>query len=256
MMMEARFTPTVILLALEKSRTRNSSSVGAADFCGGASRLVGTKIGYSRPVNNRLGSGRSVVALVVAVALALGAARVSAATDPRELKAREDFAAGRFQDALDIFARLYAESLHPNYLRNIARCYQKLGQPERAIDSFRDYLQKAKDITPDEKKEIDGYIKEMEDLKRAKEASAQPAAPAPLPAAPAPASPAASGAGAVVVDNPSAEVSPAEKPLYAKWWFWTLIGTAAVAAGVGIAAAAGVFTKTQNAPCTPPTMCP
>lgn len=196
-----------------------------------------------------------MTALVVAVALALGATRVSAATDARELKAREDFAAGRFQDALDIFARLYAESLHPNYLRNIARCYQKLGQPDRAIDSFRDYLQKAKGVAPDEKKEIDGYIKEMEDLKREKEAAAPPAAPAPLPAAPEPKS-AASSAGAVVVNTSPAEPAPEERPIYTKWWFWTLIGGAAIAAGVGIAAATGAFTKTQNAPCTPPTMCP
>jgi len=219
------------------------------------------QIGYSRdPVTNRLNSararGRWLTALVVTVALALGATRVSAATDARELKAREDFAAGRFQDALDIFARLYAESLHPNYLRNIARCYQKLGQPDRAIDSFRDYLQKAKGVTADEKKEIDGYIKEMEDLKREKEAAAPPAAaPAPLPAAPEP-KPAASSSAAVVVNTSPTEPAPEEKPIYTKWWFWTLIGGAAIAAGVGIAAATGAFTKTQNAPCTPPTMCP
>jgi tetratricopeptide (TPR) repeat protein len=212
---------------------------------------------FSRAVTKHLNAGKRVAALVIAVALALGAARVSAATDARELKAREDFAAGRFQDALDIFARLYAESLHPVYLRNIARCYQKLGQPDRAIDSFRDYLQKAKDVTPDEKKEIDGYIKEMEDLKREKAAAARPAAaPAPLPAAPEPAAPATSGTAVAVVNNPPAESTPAEKPIYTKWWFWTLIGGAAIAAGVGIAAAAGVFTKTENAPCAPPTMCP
>ena len=195
--------------------------------------------------------------MVVAVALALGAARVSAATDARELKAREEFAGGRFQDALDIFARLYAESLHPNYLRNIARCYQKLGQPDRAIDSFRDYLQKAKDVTPDERKEVDGYIKEMEDLKRQQAAAHPAAAPAALPAAPEPAAAPASGASVVVVNNPPASSAPEETPIYSKWWFWTLIGGAAIAAGVGIAAAAGVFTKTQNAPCPPaPAVCP
>jgi tetratricopeptide (TPR) repeat protein len=198
-----------------------------------------------------------VVAVVVAVALVLGAARVSAATDPRELKAREEFAGGRFQDALDIFARLYAESLHPNYLRNIARCYQKLGQPDRAIDSFRDYLQKAKDVTPDERKEVDGYIKEMEDLKRQQAAAHPAAAPVALPAAPEPAAAPASGAAVVVVQNPPASSAPEESPIYSKWWFWTLIGGAAIAAGVGIAAAAGVFTKTQNAPCPPaPAVCP
>jgi tetratricopeptide (TPR) repeat protein len=197
---------------------------------------------------------------LLAAALAFGAARVQAATDAREIKAREDFAAGRFQDALDIFARLYAESLHPNYLRNIARCYQNLGQPDRAISTFRDYLHKAKDLTPDERKEVEGYIKEMEDLKREREGEAQPATPSPLPAAPepAPAAAATPAATQVVVVNTPEATPPAETPIYAKWWFWTLIGGAAIAAGVGIAAATGAFTKTQNATC--PTsagfMCP
>jgi hypothetical protein len=57
-------------------------------------------------------SGKQFAAVLVVVALALGAVRAEAA-DSREVKAREDFAAGRFQEALDIFARLYAETLHP-----------------------------------------------------------------------------------------------------------------------------------------------
>jgi tetratricopeptide (TPR) repeat protein len=91
-----------------------------------------------------------VAAVVVVFALGLAAVRAQAASDTREIKAREDFAAGRFQEALDIFARLYAESLHPIYLRNIGRCYQGLQNPDRAIATFRDYLRKAKGITPDE----------------------------------------------------------------------------------------------------------
>jgi hypothetical protein len=49
-----------------------------------------------------------VAAVAVVFALALGSVRAQAASDTREIKAREDFAAGRFQEALDIFARLYA----------------------------------------------------------------------------------------------------------------------------------------------------
>ena len=75
-----------------------------------------------------------MAAVVVVFALGLGAVRAQAASDTREIKAREDFAAGRFQEALDIFARLYAESLHPIYLRNIGRCYQGMRNPDRAID--------------------------------------------------------------------------------------------------------------------------
>ena len=68
------------------------------------------------------------------------ATRTAMAADQRELKAREAFAAQRYQDALDLFAKLYAETLHPIYLRNIGRCYQKLGQPVKAIDAFQEYL--------------------------------------------------------------------------------------------------------------------
>jgi tetratricopeptide (TPR) repeat protein len=195
------------------------------------------------------------LALVVCVLVAVFAARAMGAPDPRELKAREDFAGGRYQEALDLFARLYAESLHPNYLRNIGRCYQNLGQPDRAINSFRDYLHKAKDLSPDEHQEIEGYIKEMEDLKSQRAgtpgAADHPtgsAAPVvPLPASGNPGSEAA--APEAIVSAPAPAPQPTEgPPVYERWWCWALIG-GAVAIGIGAAAAAGVFTKTQDASC-------
>ena len=38
--------------------------------------------------------------------------------------------------------------MHPTYLRNIARCHQNLGNPDKAISSFREYLRKARDLHP------------------------------------------------------------------------------------------------------------
>jgi hypothetical protein len=197
--------------------------------------------------------------LIVGILLAVFAARAIAAPDPREIKAREDFAGGRYQEALDLFARLYAESLHPNYLRNIGRCYQNLDQPERAISSFRDYLRKAKDLSADERQEIEGYIKEMEDLKRQQEgraaAAAQPATPT-APVVPLPASGSQVAPEVVVVTTPEAVAPPVEaKPVYERWWFWTLIG-GAVAVGLGAAAAGGLFTKTEDASCPKMVNCP
>ena len=127
---------------------------------------------------------------MLAAALLAPSARAYAAPDARELKAREYFASRRYQEALDLFAKLYAESLHPNYLRNIGRCYQNLGQPDRAIVSFHDYLRKAK-VSPEERIEIEGFIKEMEDLKRQQQetAASAPAPVTPLPAADAAAPP-------------------------------------------------------------------
>jgi tetratricopeptide (TPR) repeat protein len=194
-----------------------------------------------------------VVAVVACLALALLCARAGAATDPREIKAREDFVGGRYQEALDLFAKLYAETLHPNYLRNIGRCYQNLSEPERAISSFRDYLRKGKDISPAEHSEIDGYIAEMEALKRQRAAASEspPAAEHPAPVVPLPSSGESSASAPLVIVEPasaSAPQSEAPTPVYGRWWFWALIA-GVVAAGVGVAAAAGAFTKTQDASC-------
>jgi hypothetical protein len=198
--------------------------------------------------------------LVIGIVVAVSAARAMGAPDPRELKAREDFAGGRYQEALDLFARLYAESLHPNYLRNIGRCYQNLGQPDRAINSFRDYLRKGKEISADEHQEIEGYIKEMEDLKRQREGTASAEdhpVNAAAPVVPLPAS-GSQPAPEVIVVTPAPAAAPApaeETPVYERWWFWTLVG-GAVAIGLGAAAVAGVFTKTQDATCPMGFKCP
>jgi hypothetical protein len=197
------------------------------------------------------------LAVVLAGTLALFAARHAQAADAREIKAREAFAAQRYQDALDLFAKLYADTLHPTYLRNIGRCYQNLDEPDRAISSFREYLRKAKNPTADETREVEGYIKEMEELKRRKEARASSAseqpktdssdAPVkPLPSASGP--PASASATASVVLAPPPPKAEESSPFYTRWWFWTIVG-GAIAAGVGIAFAAGVFTKTQDGPC-------
>jgi hypothetical protein len=207
--------------------------------------------------------GRKVV-LVGLLTLAAGLARPAhAATDPRELQARQDFVEGRYQEALDLFARLYAETLHPNYLRNIGRCYQNLHQPDKAITNFRDYLHKAKDVTPAEQQEIEGYIKEMEDLKSQKEAAAPSTTASTTPVTPLPAAtdstttpaPATSSSVAVVTTDSSAPPPESSPPLYQRWWFWALV-VGAVAAGVGVAAAAGAFTKTQDASCPSGFNCP
>jgi hypothetical protein len=177
-----------------------------------------------------------------------------------ELTARQAFAASRYDEAIEIFAQLYAETLNPIYLRNIGRCHQKKREPEKAIDAFQDYLAKGKSITPSERKEIQGYIKDMEQLRddQAKEreaAAAKTFAPAPGPTT----NP--NGPGPVIVNvapgpnpnavttlppsndpgNPTLVATPGSRPpveenhpIYTRWWFWTALGV--VAAG-GVAAA-------------------
>lgn len=215
--------------------------------------------------------------LVVGLALA-GAARADHAA---EMKAREDFAAGRYNQALETFAKLYAETLNPVYLRNIGRCHQKLREPDKAIDSFRDYLTKGKTITPEERAEISGYIKEMEALRaeqaeEAKQAAVPPATPrtavpetpaAVQPIAPAPGLPANAGASSSPGLAPNAQAPrptyatepnttlvaqpgppPEEsRPFYGRWWFWTIVGAAVVG---GVAATVALTGGTIKPACT------
>jgi tetratricopeptide (TPR) repeat protein len=124
------------------------------------------------------------VALLLTLAAA-GAVR-AAPLDAREREARADFAAGRYQKALDTFAGLFAETADPIYLRNIARCYQKMKKPQEAIDSFQEYLRKGRNISKSERQEVDGYIKEMEALKASEAAAAPPATPPPATTVPPP----------------------------------------------------------------------
>jgi len=194
-----------------------------------------------------------------------------------EMKAREAFAAGRYDEALQTFAKLYAETLNPIYLRNIGRCQQKLKQPDKAIDAFHDYLIKGgKKISADEKAEINGYIKEMEALRDEQAAKQQATPVTPVPpvqpiqpaqpegpppgytAQPAPAYPGAEGAPAyppggnqqpsgALVAQPAEPQSGSSGAVYTKWWFWTIVG-AVVVGGVVTAVALSSGTSKPDCP--------
>ena len=166
-----------------------------------------------------------------------GVARAAEEND--EHRALKFFATGEYKQALDIYAKLYADTLHPTYLRNIARCYQNLGDVDKAISSFREYLRKAKDVNPKQRAEVEGYIAELEQKKAAQASPAPvsppPASPPPPPAAPPPApAPAAPepaplvGPPTVTAPSPSRDGDAA--PVYTRWWFWAAAGGVAVAA--------------------------
>ncbi len=104
----------------------------------------------------------------------------------RELRARQDFAAGRYEEAVEIFAELYAKTADPIFLRNIARCYQKQNRADEAIASFREYLNKARKLSAGEKEEVESYIRDLEASRtppKPAEAVPPPHAAEPAPAA-------------------------------------------------------------------------
>jgi tetratricopeptide (TPR) repeat protein len=196
-----------------------------------------------------------VFSVVAAAAVVLASAPARAQSVDQDRKARTYFAAGRYQQALDIYAELYAQTLHPTYLRNIGRCYQNMNEPGKAVSSFREYLRKAQKLDAKSRAEVEGYIKELEEQERARKAAPPPASSTPPPSPPPAASPPAASApppaappkldapmpksddasATLVRADASAPASASQddrsSPVYTQWWFWTGIG-AVVAGGV------------------------
>jgi hypothetical protein len=167
--------------------------------------------------------------LVSLLASTASAQQAEPEPDQRELSARQLFAVGKYTEALEIYGKLFAETAHPTYLRNVGRCYQNLGEADKAISSFREYLRQAKDLPPDQRALIERYIREMQDLKRQQEAARRPStdAKAESPAPP----PAPASAPALISETPAndsgAAAPPSRLPAY-------IVGGASVAVlGVG-----------------------
>jgi hypothetical protein len=162
-------------------------------------------------------AGAAVVGVPLAQAQSAASppAAGQAKTDDRDRKAKRLFVSGNYREAIEVLTDLYSETGNPVYLRNIARCHQRLRDPDRAIASFEEYLLRAKDITAKEREEVKGFIREQEELKRKSggdsAAAGRIAAPAPVPAtppAPAPTPPAAGPPPAATASPPPFRPGP------------------------------------------------
>jgi tetratricopeptide (TPR) repeat protein len=160
-----------------------------------------------------------------------GAAEPAPAPDDEDVRAKALFQANKYPDALAIYARLYQKSHHPTYQRNLGRCYQMMRQPDQAIGWFQAYLRDARDLTPQERAEIEGYITEMRLLQ---------AVAAPPPAAAAAESPGWSlGAGPTDAVTVKSQESSTASPSSKKWLLWTGIGALVVGGVVAIVLLSG-----------------
>lgn len=117
------------------------------------------------------------------------------------------FTLGHFEDAVSEFRKAYEVEARPDFLLQIGRSYEQLGQADKALYFFKRYLQTA---APDagERKEAEAFVSGHE-------------VPAPERAAPPPAT----------LSTPAiAAVAP---PVWNRWWFWPTVGAVALA-GLGL----------------------
>jgi len=195
-------------------------------------------------------------------------------------KARAHFETGtayfrleKYPEALQEFEQGYLEKQDPAYLFNIAKCHRQLGRSAEAMRFFRRFLDETPNGHP-QRAQAEQALRELQGTTRPTPqiAPPPPVAPPPPPpgsapaapsAAPGPSAPAAASATppapsfvtsplaqppiasetVVSVPAPDASAAPGQtdgRPIYKKWWFWTLVG-AAVVGGVlvGVAASSG-----------------
>ena len=199
-------------------------------------------------------------ALLLLLAIALPAlARPALAND---FKTNYDlgvalYQAQKYEESIPSFQAAYALEPKPGILFNIAQAYRKSGHLREAIQYYDKYLSVDPQIDGDTRKKVDGYLLEARTtlaalelemkrrlaeekaLRERDQTSAQLVEPPPVVPAPQPSPPPA-------LPTDLTPPAPTPRPIYRRWWFWTLIG-GAVAAG----AVAGIVVGTQRAGAAP-----
>ena len=232
----------------------------------------------------RLSLGIAVgLALCLSVPLCEGSALAASLTAKETAKAKQAkqlYKEGKYEEAAKLFSSLSSD--HPEmpvFTHNLGACYYYLRRPEPALSNLREYLRLEKDITPEDRREVEGWMAEMDKLRgqiNAIPSMASPApapeprapateiapphAPAPPPYAPAPSpappatplppvaaapfQPAAQASPPAVSQGPSSAAPPATVTTAAQPPARSYSTLAWVAGGVGVAGliAGGVFT--------------
>jgi hypothetical protein len=212
--------------------------------------------------------------LAVAAVFGLGGGRLARAASPREQakaaveEAEVQYKLGRFQKALEGYARAYELFPAPALLFDIGQCHRQLKDWERAIFFFEGYLREetnparrrlAQDLVAAARAELD---KQRAEARAAppSSTSASDATTTTPPAATTPVEPQAATQPPPAVPAPSAPSSPAlvatpsapdepppaarSKPITERWWFWTALGVGLLAVGGGVAYALSGTTTT------------
>jgi tetratricopeptide (TPR) repeat protein len=189
---------------------------------------------------------RPLVFVSLLLTLALGAGTADA--QKRKPSEQEQQARAHYKKALSYynlreytmsiieFKEAYSLSEEPMLLFNIAQAYRLSRQNEEALHYYSIYL-RLKPNAPN-RRDVEQFIAELEQLHKAEEMlnrdEVGPSAPGttlhyplenqPPPEAAGPPAPA-----------PQVGTGPPHRPLYKRWWVWTIAGTTVAAVGVGLA---------------------
>ena len=145
----------------------------------------------------------------------------------------------QYQDAILALQNAYALQPLPRLLCNIGQAYRKLGNHRAAVAQYELCLKNDPEIDLAYRAEVDSYIADRRQQWAAK--SRQAAAENPT-----------TGAVGRTVDKSTVAQpcpSPAQTPVYKKWWLWTIVGVVVAGGAVGL----GVGLTQRAAPTLIPT---
>lgn len=151
------------------------------------------------------------------------------------------FTEGRYDDALLHFRESYTLSHKPQLLFNIGNVLDRLRHDEEAISQYEQYLSEVP--AAENREQVESRLAVLRRSVEERQQAQATLVPTPQEVAAADVTPAVSGPVA-----PVAPVSQSEtRPLYKKWWVWTAVGSAVVAAVViGVVASSGSTEKEQG----------
>jgi hypothetical protein len=102
----------------------------------------------------------------VTVALPAHAAEMDKKAKADAKEAMRFYKEGNYEDAAKVFLQL--SIAHPDmlvFVRNLGACYYYMRRYEPALSNLRDYVHRKKDIAPDDRAEVEGWVGEMERLR-------------------------------------------------------------------------------------------
>lgn len=130
------------------------------------------------------------------------------------------FELGRFQEALEQYEKAYQIAALPGFLFNIGQCHRNLGNYQKAIFSFRLYLQK-KPNAPN-RDAVQVLLDELE-----AQVATQPPTTENVPVYQPKPSP-------LDLPPPKPAKQRRSQPFYTTWWFWTGVAVAVAGGTAGI----------------------
>ena len=187
-------------------------------------------------------------AAILSAAFAIGGSTIHAdqISDAKRafISGMKHFDLGEFNEALGDFKDGYRAKEDPVFLYNIAQCYRALSENRDAVRYYRLYLSRASNAP--NRPEIEQRIATLqaataaEDQKRA--AAKQPSAVLKASSGEEPSTHSQTTSPSAMLTAPAPK--SANKPLYKKWWLWTVVGV--VAAGTAVGLSVGLTRGSQS----------